>query len=132
MTAVAWNVTNCLQCNRETNRPARGLCRRCYASASRTGTLKQWPLEVNRDRGDGEPEGPTYRQLDYWVRVGYLRPAHAEPGSGGWRYWSAEECRVANLMARLVTVGFTPRLAHDVARSNGRLQIEGVAIEVTA
>jgi hypothetical protein len=70
--------------------------------------------------------GITYRQLDHWSTVGYLRPIFlggenhdipAGPGSGHWRDWPAEELRGAREMGRLTAAGLIPEVAHRVARS---------------
>ena len=34
--------------------------------------------------------GATFRQLDYWVRLGYVRPVRPSSGSGNARRWSEE------------------------------------------
>ncbi|MCC5574537.1 MerR family transcriptional regulator [Microtetraspora sp. AC03309] len=59
--------------------------------------------------------GPTKRQLDFWVRQGYLKPV-ARGGSGHPREWPRTEKQVAHLMGRLVAAGFTAAAAADVAR----------------
>ena len=64
-------------------------------------------------------EGPTYRQLDYWARAGYLNVGAY--GSGTMRDWSDEEIRVATVMARLTAAGLTPPAAEKVAR--GQLEL---------
>jgi hypothetical protein len=58
---------------------------------------------------------PTYRQLDHWCRVGYLRID--SPGSGYLRNWPATEQRVAELMGRLVDAGMRPGPAAELART---------------
>lgn len=82
--------------------------------------------------------GATYRQLDYWARLGLLHPTHAG-GSGNSRRWPHLEQQVAGLMARLVGAGFTVETAARVARNirsdrSGRpLRVtlgEGVVVEV--
>ena len=65
---------------------------------------------------DLETLGLTYRQFDYWVRCGYLRPLVAHPYSGNRRIFPPEELEVAEKMARLVAVGCNIHLAHRVAR----------------
>lgn len=60
--------------------------------------------------------GVTYRQLNWWVRQGYLRPANPHPGSGTRRIWSSDELRVGARMAALVAAGLLPRLAAEAAR----------------
>jgi DNA-binding transcriptional MerR regulator len=79
-------------------------------------------------------DGVSYRQIDFWARCGYLRPANAQPGSGVSRLWTAAEAEVARTMGRLVTAGFTPKLAHRVARARQtRLELApGVFVEVGA
>lgn len=63
--------------------------------------------------------GVTYRQLDHWVRRGFLRPARALPGSGVTRLWSSAELKVARRMALLVDAGLTPETAERAARNGG-------------
>lgn len=63
--------------------------------------------------------GATYRQLDHWARVGWLRPLCGSPGSGSRREWPAGEIEVARVMARLVNgAGLPPALAVRVARGD--------------
>jgi len=62
-------------------------------------------------------DGPTYRQLDHWVRRGYLNPGNANAGTGNYRQWPAGELRIANLMYRLIQAGLTPAAAARVARA---------------
>ena len=59
--------------------------------------------------------GLTYRQIDYWVRQGYLRPTGGE-GCGYPRDFPADEVRVAVVMARLAAAGMKPADAERVAR----------------
>ena len=59
----------------------------------------------------------TYRQLDYWVRQGWLNPHH-NGGSGTSRDFTGDEYTVAIRMARLVNRGFTPAAAARVARAS--------------
>jgi hypothetical protein len=61
--------------------------------------------------------GPSYRDLDYWVRKDYLQPEVAENDlRSTWR-WTPEEAKVAIAMARLVAAGLRPEAAEKVARS---------------
>lgn len=60
--------------------------------------------------------GMTYRQMDYWVRRGYLHPAESRPGSGNARVWPPEELEVGRRMAVLVQGGYTPATAARLAR----------------
>ncbi len=74
----------------------------------------------------------THRQIDYWVRAGYLHPQHVG-GSGNPREWTREELRVVRVMARLVKAGLQPAVAARAARS-GALITElapGVRLAVT-
>lgn len=98
---------------------ARRLCSACYRRHRRNGTIEQYPAQDPRRPGvAADPPGMSYRQLDYWVRRGYLRPGNADAGSGSTRQWPAEELRVAALMARLVDAGLQPATACVVARAN--------------
>jgi hypothetical protein len=60
--------------------------------------------------------GITYRQLDNWVRRGWLKPTGSH-GSGSGRYWPAQERNVALDMGRLCAYGLPPGLAHDLSRA---------------
>lgn len=60
--------------------------------------------------------GITYRQLDYWARMGYLRPTGNGRGSGYWRKWPYEERRIAVVMARLVNAGVAVPVSASAAR----------------
>lgn len=57
----------------------------------------------------------SYRQLDYWVRAGWLQPDNAKPGCGYYRSWPAAEIQAAERMAHLVAAGLPYRLAAAVA-----------------
>lgn len=64
----------------------------------------------------------TYRQLDHWVRRGYLHPRGGE-GSGHHRKWPPDEVEVGVRMAVLVRSGYLPAAAARLARYGA----EGVA-----
>ncbi len=76
--------------------------------------------------------GITYRQLDYWVRCGYLRPANGFSGSGRDREWSLTELEIARRMGRLVAAGISVEKAAAFARDGWpRAEIApGIVIEV--
>jgi hypothetical protein len=66
--------------------------------------------------------GITYRQLDHWTRLGYLRPVqpHWNIRSGGTGYarqWPESELAIAASMGRLIRLGLTVEAAHRVARA---------------
>lgn len=63
--------------------------------------------------------GVSYRQIDHWVRRGWLRPDQPIPGSGNPREWTNEELDVARRMAALVNAGISPAVAADAARKGG-------------
>lgn len=77
--------------------------------------------------------GPTltYRQLDHWVREGYVAAVNPEPGTGRRRYWTAEEAQVVTTMAALVAAGVSPEAATRAARNGGWLA-PGVRVEVSS
>lgn len=79
--------------------------------------------------------GITYRQLDYWVRKGYLRPeGESSPGTGTARQWPPAELDIARRMGRLVAAGFPPERAAAFARNDWpRGEVApGIMVEVTA
>jgi DNA-binding transcriptional MerR regulator len=61
--------------------------------------------------------GCSYRQLDYWIRVGYLHPDDAQAGTGSRRGWSETEIRVAALIFELERAGFRLEVAAEMARA---------------
>jgi len=61
--------------------------------------------------------GCSYRQIDYWVRTGYLRPERGRSGSGHWRRWPESEARIAIVMSRLIRCGFAVPDAARIARA---------------
>jgi len=75
--------------------------------------------------------GATPRQLDFWIRMGYLLPDQPAPGSGRSREWPESEIQVAQLMARLVAGGFVPAAAAEHARSALRQQTFGSPVRLT-
>jgi len=58
----------------------------------------------------------SYRQLDHWVRKGFLRPDVDNVGSGRRRTFPPGELAVARVMGALAAAGMTPRAAERVAR----------------
>jgi hypothetical protein len=64
-----------------------------------------------------ERAGVTYRQLDHWTRVGYVRARAREADSSGFlRHYDEAEMAVAVWMARLVQAGILPKSAAGYAR----------------
>ena len=61
-----------------------------------------------------EEIGVSYRQIDWWMRQGYLNVTGN--GSGTMRNFTNVEKEVARLMGRLVRVGFAPKSAAGIAR----------------
>lgn len=82
--------------------------------------------------------GITYRQCDFWIRAGYLRPGRLRQrerhGSGSPRSWTKDELEVARRMGRLTRAGIPASLAASVARSGkDRAEIApGIWIEVAS
>lgn len=55
--------------------------------------------------------GVTFRQLDYWARLGVLNPEVGADGPGTQRLWSIQQVRIAALLGRLAARGATVPLA---------------------
>lgn len=135
-------LVSCVECGEHRVHKARGLCRPCYSLHLKLGTHATFALTARhgptgaREAGTvglvAVIDGVSYRQLDFWVRRGYLKPHNATPGSGYSREWTTDEAAVATTMGRLVIAGFTPELAHRVARARqARLELApGVFVEV--
>lgn len=62
--------------------------------------------------------GITYRQLNYWVMQGHLKPEQRAQGSGMPRRWPATEVEVAKRMALLTAAGFAVEKAAVFARKS--------------
>jgi DNA-binding transcriptional MerR regulator len=58
--------------------------------------------------------GLTYRQLDYWARMGYVKPGMANIRE---RDWQESEVRVAKIMARLIEASIEIKKAARIARA---------------
>lgn len=67
-----------------------------------------------------EKYGISYRQLDYWLHRGYLKPAEVEglaaTGTGHHRIFTAVEAEVARWMGELVRQGIKPETAGPLAK----------------
>lgn len=62
--------------------------------------------------------GLSYRQVDYWVRAGYVECEQGPlPGSGRRRYFTPAEVRVLVLMAAMTRAGWLPAEAAVAART---------------
>lgn len=73
--------------------------------------------------------GVSFRQLDYWIRKGYLGPRLAvNPGQGQYRTFSPVERRLAVLIAEGLRAGFTLKAAaHRAALSINKGDGAGLA-----
>jgi hypothetical protein len=64
-----------------------------------------------------EEFGTSYRQLDYWIRKGYIHTVPNErSGSGYSRQLSEDEIQIARYMIRLTNAGFMVGAAALIAR----------------
>jgi DNA-binding transcriptional MerR regulator len=78
-----------------------------------------------------ERAGITYRQLDYWIRNGLIKPVDPTPGHGVPRYFRAPEARIAVTMGHLVAAGMDPRQARPLAEKiekTGKVRIGSLEI----
>lgn len=60
--------------------------------------------------------GITYRQLDYWLRRGFVYVSDPEPGSGYQRQFSLTESAQVIALSALVRIGFSPESASHVLK----------------
>lgn len=60
--------------------------------------------------------GVSYRQIDYWTRLGYLHAVRPDVGSGQLRLWPVTEVPVVRRMGQLTRAGVSPADAERVAR----------------
>jgi hypothetical protein len=90
-----------------------------------------FPTQVVEPEVEGEPTfsapevcaraGITYRNLDYWVRCGYVDlddtdETHRRPGSGYQRRFTAGDINRFATLGRLVRAGLTLHAAVDITR----------------
>lgn len=82
--------------------------------------------------------GATYRQIDYWCRMGYLAPDRERvdvlPGSGNRRVWTPRDVTVCRLMVRLIEAGVIVTVAAEAAglmADSGRDTVHLNGIEIT-
>ena len=62
---------------------------------------------------------PTARQLDHWIRRGYIKLEVPHPGSGNPRVIPPSELKIAKTMVRLTRQGWSVAAAARMAR-NGK------------
>lgn len=75
--------------------------------------------------------GCTYRQLDFWTRAGYLKPARAARGHGTQRLYTPDEADIARRMVHLSAAGLLPSAAVKAARGgDGGWLTEHVKVSV--
>lgn len=55
-----------------------------------------------------EASGLTYRQLDYWTRIGVLADDRQLPGSGNRRRWTRLDAAVLAVAAQVIALGARP------------------------
>lgn len=60
--------------------------------------------------------GISYRQLDYWTRVGYIDVPVVAPGQGTQRRWTAPEAAQVLVLARVASLTRDLEVAARVAR----------------
>jgi hypothetical protein len=101
-------------------------CRVCAAPVLAEGLTVCW-------RHVESELGITYRQLNYWVMQGHLRPRQDSRSQGFPRRWPAGELEIARRMARLTNAGLAVERAAAFARESwpkGEIE-SGIQIEVT-
>lgn len=60
--------------------------------------------------------GITYRQLDYWINKGHVRPDEPKPGSGYTRRYSPEEIEIVRKIKANLDCGYALHAAARLAR----------------
>jgi len=72
--------------------------------------------------------GLTYRQLDHYIRRGYIQMSNPTPGSGVPRLFTGEQLDRIGTIQALIEAGFKPRAAAEIAQSpeyeHGPVQIQ--------
>ena len=73
--------------------------------------------------------GVSFRQLDHWIRRGWIPSPNPTPGSGTDRVWTRETVRIASVMVALVGLGIIPpRAAHYAATGERTHRRHGVEL----
>lgn len=73
--------------------------------------------------------GCSYRQLDYWVRCGAIRPDAEARGSGSQRGFTARQVEIVGVMAQLAGLGVPVRMLGEVAGALAELpELEGLVL----
>lgn len=75
--------------------------------------------------------GCTYRQVDYWVRCGYIRPDLQATGQGSDRWFLGSSYMHACTVAALVLSGVSPDAADHLARGSDFPLGNGRALRIT-
>lgn len=78
-----------------------------------------------------EETGLTYRQLDWWIRQGYVACEDPTPGSGFTRVLTDEQADFVRTMSDLIKIGTGAAKAHDIATTlldTGRLTLGQITI----
>lgn len=70
--------------------------------------------------------GASYRQLDYWVRCGYISDDLVGKGSGGRREWRASHIETAHALLQSSSLGGSGRHANAGAEDYARLVAQAV------
>jgi DNA-binding transcriptional MerR regulator len=74
--------------------------------------------------------GVTYRQLDYWNRIGLVEPHVPAEGSGSHRRYTLEDLSHVVACARLMEVGVPPQIIRERGVLAVAAQLADVAAEV--
>lgn len=62
--------------------------------------------------------GCSYRQIDYWCRMGLIIPIREANGSGSQRLFDLEGVRTARIVTRLSAIGIQPGFLLEVGIDN--------------
>lgn len=85
---------------------ALGLCRKHYGRLRRTGSTADPHPDGRRSPEIADEVGASFRQIDYWARIGLVVPSGgAADGSGTRRGWTDDDVALLRLVVRLRTAG---------------------------
>lgn len=85
---------------------AHGLCHRHYQRRRRTGSLDDPYPEGRRTPDIAAEVGASFRQIDYWARIGLVVPSGGDAsGPGSRRGWTDHDVAVLRLVKRLRDAG---------------------------
>lgn len=76
-------------------------------------------------------KGLSYKQLDYWARIGFIKPSVLEAqGTGTWRLYSEEDRSRLAMTVSLLRVGFSLQSIRRATREDFWVGVNAMRAQV--